>query len=238
VSELEARLTRLGDAIDWPATPDVAGAVERRLEPRRRGRLAVRRPVAIALAGLLLLTGGAFAASPDLREAVGDLFGIGGVEIKRVPEVPRVRPGADLGLGRPATLAEVRRRAGFRVIAPARFDSVWFSRQPPGGQVSFVRERPRRLVLLEFRGDQVRAFIEKSIGPGTTARNVSVNGGAGVWLDGRPHEVIYRDADGVIRADAVRIAGSVLLWEQDGLTLRLEGIRTLAEALAYAAALR
>lgn len=237
MSELEARLTRLAPSLEWPPTPDIAAAVGSRLAPRRR-RAVIRRPLAVALAGLLLLAGGAFAASPGFRDAVGDLFGIGGVEIKRVPQAPRVRPGADLGLGKEATLADVRGRAGFRVIAPAQFDTVWFSRQPPGGQVAFVRERPRRVVLMEFRGDQVRAFIEKSIGPGTTARNVSVNGGAGVWLDGRPHEVIYRDADGVIRADAVRVAGSVLLWEQAGLTLRLEGTRTLDEALAYAAALR
>lgn len=237
MSELEARLTRLAPSLEWPPTPDIAAAVGSRLAPRRR-RAVIRRPLAVALAGLLLLAGGAFAASPGFRDAVGDLFGIGGVEIKRVPQAPRVRPGAALGLGKEATLADVRGRAGFRVIAPAQFDTVWFSRQPPGGQVAFVRERPRRVVLMEFRGDQVRAFIEKSIGPGTTARNVSVNGGAGVWLDGRPHEVIYRDADGVIRADAVRVAGSVLLWEQAGLTLRLEGTRTLDEALAYAAALR
>ena len=65
-----------------------------------------------------------------------------------------------------------------------------------------------------------------------------MNGGPGVWLAGRPHQVIYRDADGEIRDDAVRLAGNVLLWEQDGLTLRLEGAASLDDALAYAARVR
>lgn len=239
MSELETRLRSLD--VEWPDTPNLAAAVRVRLEPRRpRRRLALRRPVAIALAGLLLLSGGALAASEDLRDAIGDLFGIGGVEIKRVPEQPPPPPSraaADLGLGRQLTLADARARVRFDVLVPAQYDSVHFSNEPSGGRVSFVSERPE-LMLTQFRGDQTRAFIQKSLAPGTTARNVGVNGGPGVWLAGRPHEVVYRDADGEVRGDAVRLAGNVLLWEQGGLTVRLEGAASLDDALAYAATIR
>ena len=237
MNELETRLSALD--VEWPDTPNIAAAVQLRLEPRRRRPFALRRPLAVALAGLLVLSGGALAASEDLRDAIGDLFGIGGVEIKRVPERPPPPPatGADLGLGRAVSLADARDRVSFDVLVPGQYDSVYYSSEPAGGRVSFVSEQPQ-LMLTEFRGDQIRTFIQKSIAPGTTARNVSVNGGPGVWLAGRPHQVIYRDADGEIREDAVRLAGNVLLWEQGGLTLRLEGAASLDDATAYAARIR
>ena len=65
-----------------------------------------------------------------------------------------------------------------------------------------------------------------------------MNGGRGVWLEGAPHLLVVPDARGQFRQDRVRLAGNVLLWEQNGLLLRLEGAFSRDEALAIAASVR
>ena len=80
MSDLERRLTQLGRELDWPETPDLAPAVRRRIASpaptRRRRPLILRRSLAIALASLLLLAGGVFAAVPSVRDAVLEFFGL------------------------------------------------------------------------------------------------------------------------------------------------------------------
>ncbi len=46
--------------------------------------------------------------------------------------------------------------------------------------------------------------------------------------------VYYLDADGEPGLEQLRLAGDTLLWERDGITLRVEGARDLAEALEIA----
>ncbi len=53
----------------------------------------------------------------------------------------------------------------------------------------------------------------------------------GLWLPG-PHELVLPDADG--SAVGGRSAGNTLLWEQGGLTIRIETALTKAEAVAIA----
>ena len=59
---------------------------------------------------------------------------------------------------------------------------------------------------------------------------VTVNGNSGVWLSGT-HVV-----DDFFSQP--RLAGNALIWEQDSLTLRLEGRLTKAEALRIARSVR
>jgi hypothetical protein len=95
-----------------------------------------------------------------------------------------------------------------------------------------------RYLLGETRGSGSQRFLMKTVGPGTRARNVRVGPARGAWITGRPHEVLFVDARGQIVADTVRLAGATLLWERAGLVLRLEGARTLREALGVARSLR
>jgi hypothetical protein len=50
--------------------------------------------------------------------------------------------------------------------------------------------------------------------------------------------VLYAAANGQIRTDRVRLAGNVLIWQQEGVIVRIEGTHTLAQALAIARSLR
>jgi hypothetical protein len=168
--DLELALRDLGAHLDFPATPDLAGAVATRLreaptparEPRRaRGPLGwlPRRPAwrRLALAGLaaVLLAAAVLVVSPGTREAVARRLGLRGVEVRLGGERPAstvtTRPGArlELGLGEQVTLGEARRRASFPVLVPtaAGFqapDAVYVNPdQPLGGRVDLVfRARP------------------------------------------------------------------------------------------------
>jgi hypothetical protein len=68
--------------------------------------------------------------------------------------------------------------------------------------------------------------------------SIVVNGGMGYWIEGQPHLFIYRDARGEIRDEILRLAGNTLLWEQGGLTLRLEASIPRETALRIANSVR
>ena len=57
---------------------------------------------------------------------------------------------------------------------------------------------------------------------------------AGYWLEGGEHLLIYRDASGLEVPELTRLVGDTLIWEQHGLTLRLEGAPSLEDALRVA----
>ncbi len=59
-----------------------------------------------------------------------------------------------------------------------------------------------------------------------------------MYLSGAPHEVLFQQQGGVVQTDRVRLAGNVLIWQQGPVTVRIEGTRTLGQALAIARSLR
>jgi len=48
----------------------------------------------------------------------------------------------------------------------------------------------------------------------------------------------YRDASGIIQTETLRLAGNTLIWEQDGVTFRLEAQVSREDALRIAASFR
>jgi hypothetical protein len=94
------------------------------------------------------------------------------------------------------------------------------------------------MLITEFRGDQPAAFIEKTLGPGTTAEQLTLRGEPAVWISGQPHVVVFRDADGTIREDTLRLAGNTLLWRRGGVLLRIEAHLSKAGALRIARSMR
>ncbi|HMI98892.1 MAG TPA: hypothetical protein VK488_03565 [Gaiellaceae bacterium] len=224
--ELDAVLTELGRQVEFPPTPNLAPAVRRRLGERR----SWRRPVALALAVLIVAIGAALAV-PQARTAILDWLGLSGVHIVRVEKLPPVPVVGNLDLGRQVTLAEARRRAPWLLVPTDAPDRVYVGTAIPGGKVSLLWGTPAsvRLLLTEFRG---LAYIEKLIEPDAKVDPVKL-GSSGVWLE-EPHVFSFLGRDGRIRQSTTRLAGKTLLWQQGDVTLRLEGELSKAEALRIA----
>jgi hypothetical protein len=236
VTELELALRRLGHELDWPETPDLTAAVRRRIdappEPRFR-----RRTLAIALA-VLVVAVGAVMAVPPARTAILDWLGFGGVEIRRVAELPSVPSEGRLVLGERVSLERARAQAGHPVLLPdeaevGQPDAVYVDPFAPGQPVSLVYgslSRPRLLVL-EFRA---APLFQKALLGETRVEQVTVDGEPGLWIEGTRHEFFYQTLDREPVRDTQRLAGNTLLWTRGPLTLRIEGDLSKAEAIRLA----
>jgi hypothetical protein len=78
------------------------------------------------------------------------------------------------------------------------------------------------LLLTELKASiDTGLLMGKGVPPGTQLEEVHVNGSRGFWIEGAPH-LFLRDAGGSMRDAPARLAGNTLLWEQAGLTMRLE----------------
>jgi hypothetical protein len=251
---LDAALAAL--AIEWPPTPDIAAAVEARLEPAPpRGRVAPAPPrrrlprprLAWAAAALALLVAAGLAVSPSARSALLDLLGLRGARVERrePPPAPTATPGrlgAGLRLGRAVTLEEARRRAGFPLVVPAslgRPDAVWL-----GAGVSFVYDRrpgiprsPRTnaaVLVSQFAG-RATPVLQKAVGAGARIERLALPGARAYRISGRPHGFAWIADDGGVHFEDRRLAGATVLVERaDGVLVRIEGElpRARAEALA------
>lgn len=228
MTELERSLLALGRDVAFPDAPELTARVRERIVSSRR---MPRRALVVALATLALAIGVAFAV-PPARSAILDLFGVGGVEIRRVETTPQFDRVTNRLLGVPTTLDQAARAVGFTLLVPDSEHVVLLERDL--GAVTFAWSK-RRLLLTEFAGEGT-PFVQKSAGPGTRITHVLVNGRTGYWLEGEQHIVVFRDRRGEVFDQ--RAAGNVLVWEQDAITLRLEGAKSLEEALEIAGTLR
>ena len=240
MSDLERMLVALGAEVEVPGTPDLAPSVVARLAPRRRD---LRRPLAVALATVLVAALVATLAIPDARSAVLRFFGIGGVSIELVDDLPDVRADPvelELMLGERVPLAEAVERAGFPLLeldqAP---DAVYLGER---GTVWFVYGRPGSVRLLVAQSPNVRvdepSLFKKLAAGGTSVDEVTVRGEDGYFLSGEPHLVFLVDEVGEVDGESARLAQEVLVWTEGGMTVRLEGDLTTERAIAIAEQLR
>ena len=181
------------------------------LERRVLGRVERRRRrwlVPVLLAAVAAV--GALFAIPQTRAAILDFFRIGGVEVER-----RV------------TLDDARAAAGFDLVVPdAEFETYY---EPP-----IVSMKWSRFVLSQWRGEQL-PFVQKQVGPASQTVSVSIDGATGLWITGARHEVIWRVPGTThLQVRERRLVGNVLIWERGTVTYRLEGARSLDEALETA----
>lgn len=254
MTELERTLLALGRELDVPEAPDFAATIRQRLEPharldRPRGRpggglgrrLARRRVAVVALALLAALA--ATLAVPDARSALFRVLHIGGERIEFVGDLPEVEApaGLDAVLGERVSLAEARRRAGFglreledppdRVYLQGVRPTVWFLYGTPDRVRLLVAQTPGVDVEPEL-------ILKKLVTDETTFEEVSVGGLPGVYLSGEPHLVLLFDEFGNVVEESARLAGDVLVWETNGVAIRLEGDFSKDEALRIAESLR
>jgi hypothetical protein len=216
-----------GLPIDFPPEPDLTAGVRERLERPRS-----RRPwLVLAVAGVAAV--GALLAIPQTRAAIFDLLHIGGVEVQRVATQPQA-PARTADLGNEVDVDEARDSVDFPLVAPDSGFTAYYDGSVPGGMVNMTWNG---YVLSQWHGDQL-TFAQKQVGPSSRTVSLSVNGVPGLWITGARHEIVYRDETGQVDAKTRRLVGNVLLWDKDGITYRLEGAKTRAQAVAAVRNLR
>ena len=249
-------LSATASRIEWPEPAELHLRVRNEIAARPT---ETRHPwgwrAAYAAMALVLLVAGALVFSPTTRRAVADLLGIGSVRITFDDRVPSPSIGTDYDFGRPVTLAVARELADFPVPVPNDVtlgapDAVFFDdNTPPGGRVALVYgARPgltaatgdAAVVFTVFPADLSTGEFFKKVGAsGTRVMQTRIEGMPAYWLEGEPHLFYYEDPDLGVAPEEVRLVGNVLLWEADGLTLRLEvGDLGLDRALEIARSVR
>jgi Domain of unknown function (DUF4367) len=226
--DLERDLAALAAFVDVPEERDLVPAIRARLRQQRERRHVVPWRRAVGIAALVLVVGvAATMAVPDARTAVLRFLGIKGASVIRVDELPPTATSPPK-FGESVGIAEAERVVGFRpLLVDGRSpDDVRIDRFSPYYIVLHYGEPGVRLRLTEMVG----GVIEKYARADQPVERVEVDGQPGIWVEGRH---VVSEPFGL-----PRLSGNVILWEQDGLTLRLEGRFTKDEALELARSVR
>ncbi|MFD5099606.1 hypothetical protein [Streptomyces albidochromogenes] len=218
-----AQLLAEGVAVPVARPPGRAERV--RAWARRRWRL-----LTAALSGLLVV----LVLTPPVRAAVVQWFDFGGVAVRYDPAAsapPGGPGGGPAGCPQRLTVAEAALRAGFDPVLPDRLG------KPVAASVSADR-RVLSVCWADVRIDAFRATIDPLFQKSTPvpAAHTEVAGQTALWFPER-HRLTLRLLDEANRpyAHEVRAAGPTLLWQRtDGLTLRLEGVTALEDAVDLA----
>jgi len=250
------RLATIASGFAYPRTPDLWSAVQRRLEPetaRRKSRGV--RSLAYALGILLVVLAMGLAAAPEARAALLRILRVGVVRVflpettstptrspaNATPEAtmtPRVST-PPLDLAGPTTLAAAEDALGSPILRPT------YPLDLGDPDLVFLQDWEGPLVILVWmRPDhpqQARLALH-ILGPGTFAGKgapnvvvtTEVNGNPALWTEG-PHQLLLQSGRDTFRN---LVTGNVLIWEQDGLTYRLETDRSMDEAIRTAESLR
>ena len=239
--ELEQELVALGRALDVPGSPDLASRVLAGIGTRPAA--SARRRLVVALAVLALAALLATLAIPDARSALLRFLQIGGARIELVDELPVVAPTPpelELTLGQRVSLDEARQRTGVELLELdeepnsvylGERDTVWFLYGSAAAVRLLVAQTPELEIDEPF-------ILKKLVASGTSVERVSVRGEPAYFLSGEPHAVVLVDEYGVAITDSARLARNVLVWDEDGRTVRLEGDLNKTAAVEIAEALR
>jgi hypothetical protein len=230
--ELQNRLIDLGARVEWPDA-DLTGKVRSRLVEAPPSRLRPGWAIASALTGLVLLA----IVTQHGRTAVADLLGVVGIDIRWSEVATPPTTHQDLALGQPIALDVAVGAADFVVLVPTgdigppdavysddgRISTVW----KPTATLPEVGDSGIGLLHMQFNARLDTGVLTKRIEDGTNVTAVEVRGRMGYWVDGEPHVLTYLLPDGYERMDTTRLAGNVLLWEEDGVTHRIESALSL-----------
>jgi hypothetical protein len=239
--DLEQELIELGTHLDTPSPDEgaVVAAVRARLSagstPDRTSPVPSRwrgRTLLAAAAVLVFALTAALAASSSVRAAAGDLLRFAGVDVTWGQPAAPVVPDSPLPSSVELDLAQAQAAVDFPIGVPDVLGEPGTVIVSDGGRVvSLLYDGATPIRLDEFDGTLDPTFVKITL---VEARHVDLGHAEGLWVP-EPHEVIYQDEDGQVLEETARLSGQTLIWETpEGVTMRLEGDLTLAEAARIA----
>ena len=247
--EIDALLRSAARSFAYPPTPQIAARVSARL----RGELGAERapllgrlwaaPPLRAFAGVamaLLLAVGVSVAVPQSRDALADFFGLSHVRVDTGPVVGPTPPVLS-----PESFAEPSTAEGARAAVdfPLRFLEEDGVRYYPN-DVYVQGESPDLPVVIFVYDDfdlyQTRlSFFGKGGPDPSLIHEIEFDGLSALWIDEGGHIAQFYDEEGRLVIESRRtVARATLLWEQDGVTYRLETSLLQDEAIEVARSLR
>ncbi|MER7893278.1 hypothetical protein ABTX15_25990 [Micromonospora sp. NPDC094482] len=236
MDDLERELRDLRAWLETPEAPDVTARVRAQLAASAPRRRRWRYYLAAGLVALLV------ALLPPGRAAVADavagLLRFAGVTIVTSPgPPPPSRTVSPLPSQRPAGLDEAQRAVRFPIRVPARLgppEQVLVADPDGTGRyrVATLLYRGGALRVDAFDGHLDPVFVKRS----SAAELVTVHGDFAAWVAG-PHALTYVDRAGEVRVETARLAASTLIWQEAGVSYRLEGDLAKAEAIEIAESL-
>lgn len=258
MNEFEKQLTDISKGMDYPPTPDIAGFVSTRLRPARSPRFMSKTwawsltIVLILLLSLLLI--------PPARAAILEFIQIGIVRIFPQPVEATVEPVDTTepetilpatatpvssllpfleSIAGDTTLESAQERVFYPILLPAYPVDIG---EPDHVYVQNAEGNMTILIWLDEQNPDDVAMSLHFIPAGSWAVEKSapqviqetvVNGQRAVWAVGL---YPFRMSDGDLQVTRL-IEGHVLIWEEDGVTYRLETDLSLEETIQIAESL-
>ncbi len=167
------------------------------------------------------------------------------------PRAEATPVGTGLLLGQRVTLVEAQAAVRYRVLVPTLAslgepDEVYVRTLLDGNlMVSFVYfpapglpetvETAVGALLMQFEARDNVEYLGKQISGGNAWVRTEVNDGPALWIEESHELTLLTDPSrGCCEDEPDRTAGNVLLWEQDGVVLRLESALDMEEAIDLA----
>jgi hypothetical protein len=255
--DFETQLQSIASGMEYPPTPDIAGSVGARL-PRPQVRSMSRNYARLLLLAVVLLASLLFI--PAVRAAVLDVIQVGVVRIFRsepttvpqsippigmpvtatpAPTLPSLLPLLEQMSGE-TTLSEAQQSVGYPILLPTYPEGIGepdrvFVQEADGPMTILVWTDPQHpdqvRMSLHFIPDEswaVDKFAPRAID------ETSVNGRRAVWAVG-PYPIMLQNGDMKISR---LVNGHVLIWEDNGVTYRLEMDLSMEEAVRIAESLK
>lgn len=250
---LDRHLVRMRTDLIFPDTPDIASAFAldggtRLSEPPRTRSYRVAPLSWKVLAATAVMIGVLALAIPEARSTLANWFDFGGIRIEvgtgdQQGQTPPVSIGGTLLLGRQVSTEDAEATAPFEILVPAderidgapetyllrRGDAVVVSLlYPPAATLPEIGTTGVGLLLMQIDSpEHTTALVKRSMNerPPVT---VMVNGATGAWIEGGTLAVEPVYESGVFE----RSSGNVLIWEQNGVTYRMESALTMTDAVA------
>ena len=255
--DFETQVHTIARGMDYPLTPDIAGAVSTRLRASIQPQLAKRTMTRSLVFALVLLA--SLMLIPPVRAAVIEFIEIGIVRILRSDPAPApeqipstmtpltATPVSTLApliplleeLAGETTLGEAQEMVEYPILLPAYPTNLGepdrvFVQDADGFMTILVwidPQNPSRVRMSLHMIPEGSWAIEK--GAPTFIQETKVNGQFAIWAVG-PYPLRLSNGDLQYRR---LIDGQVLIWEADRITYRLETDLTLEEAIQIAESL-
>jgi len=247
-NDVDALLRASARSMRYPRTPNVGDRVGRLLAAEETSaagwelsRLSALR-IAAAAALAILLVVAVTLLTPQSREALADFFGLSRVDVEVGPVLgprpPILHPD---NFAAAATLAEAREVANFDLKLPAE------DGQPLLPDVVYVeggsRRAPAVIFVYEDEGFDLYQTRQAYFGKGSPGvasfHETQVGGVPALWFEEGGHIARTLDEQGRVVIESERtVERATLVWEDDGITYRLETSLPDEDAIAVAESLQ